>query len=357
LEEILPPGIDVPVVIADSDDLASLTALATAADVVLSTVGPYARYGSKLVAACAASGTHYCDLAGEVQWMRAMIDSHQDEARASGARIVHSCGFDSIPSDIGVFLLQEAAVKQFGRPCSAAKLMVKAMKGGASGGTIASMLTAIEQARSDRDVARILADPYALNPHGERHGPDGRDLAGIKFDREANAWTGPFIMAAVNTRIVRRTNALLSYPYGTNFRYREATITGTGPGGWCKSALLTAGLGVFLFASSIDFTRRNLVQRLVPKPGEGPTAEERENGFFQLKIYGKTDDGRSLRMTVSGDRDPGYGSTSKMLAESAVCLARDRLDIGGGFWTPASAMGSQLAERLVAHAGLRFDID
>jgi short subunit dehydrogenase-like uncharacterized protein len=357
LAEFVAPGVAVPIIVADSDDKTSLDAMARSTKVVLTTVGPYARYGNKLVQACVSNGTHYCDLAGEVQWMHAMIEQHQAEARASGARIVHSCGFDSIPSDIGVFLLQNMAVSQFGEPCSEIGLFVKVMKGGASGGTITSMLTALDQARSDRNIARILADPYALNPPGQQHGPDGRDLTRVTFDQDVNAWTGPFVMAAVNTRVVRRTNALLEYPYGENFRYREATITGNGLSGWCKSVLMTLGLGAFMFASAHDFTRRHIVMRIVPKPGEGPNAEERQNGFFNLKIYGKTRDGRTLRMTVKGDRDPGYGSTSKMLAESAICLARNDLDVAGGFWTPASAMGSQLAERLIANAGLSFDID
>jgi short subunit dehydrogenase-like uncharacterized protein len=346
-----------PVIVADSHDKESLRALALSTKVVLTTVGPYARYGSELVAACVENGTHYCDLAGEVQWMRAMIDRHHAAADASGARIVHSCGFDSIPSDLGVYCLQKHALEQYGAPCVEVTLLVKAMKGGASGGTVASMLTALDQAREDRDIANILFDPYALNPAGERAGPDGPDQAGIEFNADAGVWTGPFIMAAVNTRIVRRTNALCGYPYGQDFRYREATITGNGAGGWCKSALLTAGLGTFMLASSVSFTRKTIVPRLVPKPGEGPTAEQRENGFFNLQLIGKLADGNLLRLRVKGDRDPGYGSTSKMLAESAVCLAKDKLDVAGGFWTPASAMGAPLLERMEKNAGLSFELE
>lgn len=349
------PG--VPVLIADSNEAESLANLARSARVVLTTVGPYAKYGSKLVQACVTHGTHYCDLAGEVQWMRAMIDQHLPEAQKSGARIVHSCGFDSIPSDIGVYLLQQAAVKLHGEPCSEIALLVKAMKGGASGGTIASMLNAIDQARNDRDIAGILADPYALNPEGQRQGHDRRDQTSARFNEDAGVWTGPFVMAAVNTRIVRRTNAILDYPYGADFRYSECSITGKGAGGWFKSATMTAGLGAFMLASSYQFSRDKIVRRLVPKPGEGPNAEQRENGFFNLKLIGKTRQGEILRMTVKGDRDPGYGSTSKMLAESAVCLAKDDLDISGGFWTPASAMGDKLSSRLTENAGLSFELD
>ena len=345
------------IIIADSHDEASLLRLAQCTRVVLTTVGPYASYGSELVAACASNGTHYCDLAGEVQWMRAMIDRHLSNAVASGARIVPSCGFDSIPSDIGVFFLQNHAMENYGVPCDEITLLVKAMKGGASGGTVASMLTAMDQARQDRDIAKILFDPYALNPAGEREGPDGPDQTGVEFNADAGVWTGPFIMAAVNTRIVRRTNAVRGYPYGRAFRYREATITGSGAGGWCKSALLTAGLGTFMLASSVAFTRKTIVPRLVPKPGEGPTAQQRENGFFNLQLIGKLPDGKLLRLRIKGDRDPGYGSTSKMLAESAVCLARNKLDVAGGFWTPASAMGTQLLDRLRKNAGLSFELE
>jgi short subunit dehydrogenase-like uncharacterized protein len=361
LESVLAevPGSDQqpPIIIADSHDEASLQKLTGSTRVILTTVGPYASYGSELVAACVRNGTHYCDLAGEVQWMRAMIDRHQKGAVASGAHIVPSCGFDSIPSDLGVFCLQNHAMEQYGEPCDEITLLVKAMKGGASGGTVASMLTALDQAQQDRDIAKILFDPYALNPEGERDGPDGPDQSSVEFNADAGVWTGPFIMAAVNTRIVRRSNALRGYPYGRDFRYREATITGSGAGGWCKSALLTAGLGTFMLASSIAFTRKTIIPRLVPKPGEGPTAVQRENGFFNLQLIGKLADGKLLRLRVKGDRDPGYGSTSKMLTESAVCLAKNKLDVAGGFWTPASAMGSQLLERLRKNAGLSFELE
>lgn len=357
LAEFTESAAKIPVLIADSDNADSLAKLARSARVVLTTVGPYAKFGSKLVQACVAHGTHYCDLAGEVQWMRAMIDQHLPAAQKSGARIVHSCGFDSIPSDIGVYLLQQEAVKQHGEPCSEVMLLVKAMKGGASGGTIASMLNAIDQARNDSQIARILVDPYALNPEGHRQGPDRRDQSGAVFNEDAGVWTGPFVMAAVNTRIVRRTNALLDYPYGDDFRYSECSITGRGAGGWLKSATMTAGLGAFMLASSYSFSRDQIVRRLVPKPGEGPNAEQREKGFFNLKLIGKTSHGEILRMTVKGDRDPGYGSTSKMLAESAVCLAKDDLEISGGFWTPASAMADRLSTRLTENAGLSFELD
>ncbi len=345
-----------PIIISDCFDSESMRGLARDTKVVLSTVGPYAKYGSALVEACVANGTHYCDLAGEVQWMRNMIDRFQSGAQKSGARIVHSCGFDSIPSDIGVWFLQRQAQKLHGGPCSEIKLLVKAMKGGASGGTFASMMNAFEESRRDREIARILVDPYSLNPEGERNGPDGRDQAGVEYHDESGTWTAPFVLASVNTRVVRRTNALLHYVYGRDFRYSEATMTGSGPAGWMKSASMTAGLGGFMLASSFDFSRSILVKRILPKPGEGPGKEQRQAGFFNLSLVGKLANDTLMRARVTGDRDPGYGSTSKMLSESAICLAMDDLPSKGGFWTPASAMADALLRRLVDNAGLGFEI-
>ncbi len=346
----------VPIIIADCFDSGSMQDLARDTKVVLTTVGPYAKYGSALVEACVMHGTHYCDLAGEVQWMRKMIDRFQSDAEASGARIVHSCGFDSIPSDIGVWFLQQEAQKLHGRRCADVKLLVKAMKGGASGGTFASMMNALEESRRDRNIAKILVDPYALNPDGERNGPDGGDQTSVEFYDGTGVWTAPFVMAAVNTRVVRRTNALLHYPYGRDFKYSEATITGKGPTGWMKSAAVTAELGGFMLASSFDFSRSILVNRVLPKPGEGPNEEQRQAGFFNLLLVGKLGNETLIRARVTGDRDPGYGSTSKMLSESAVCLAMDDLGSKGGFWTPASAMADELYKRLVENAGLEFDL-
>ncbi len=346
-----------PILVADSDNPSSLDAIAADTRVVLTTVGPYAKYGSPLVDACVRHGTDYCDLAGEVQWMRKMIDRHQSEAEKSGARIVHSCGFDSIPSDMGVHFLQQKSRERHGSPCRNVSLLVKALRGGASGGTIASLLNALEEAKRDRSIARIMVDPYSLNPKGLRNGPDGRDQSGVRFNQELGVWTMPFVMGAINMRIVRRSNALLDFEYGKEFSYNEATITGSGAGGWLKSALGTAGLGGFMLASSIEWTRNHLVRRFLPKPGEGPDEQERENGFFNLILIGTTKDGEKIQVRVKGDRDPGYGSTSKMLGESAVCLARDHLDVGGGFWTPASAMGDHLLNRLQANAGLSFELE
>ena len=345
-----------PILTAESHNRDSLDAMTRRTRCIISTVGPYALYGSELVGACVAAGTHYCDLAGEVQWMRKMIDQYEAAARESGARIVHACGFDSIPSDLGVLFLQEQSRERFGKPCTHIRMRVKAMRGGASGGTIASMMNAMAEGKADRDVARIIVSPYSLNPKNEQHGPDRRDQTGPIHDEDLDAWTAPFVMAGINTKIVRRSNALMNFDYGRDFRYEEAMLTGSGFSGRLKALQLTAGIGGIMLAGSVDWLRSLLAKRMLPKPGEGPNREERENGFFNIVFVGRAN-GERIFARVTGDRDPGYGSTSKMIGESGVCLARDELDVGGGFLTPASAMGAQLIDRLQANAGLTFSIE
>ncbi len=350
---------DLPLIEADSFDRASLDAMARRTRVVLTTVGPYALYGEELVAACAANGTDYCDLSGEVPFMHRMIDAHSDAARDSGARIVHCCGFDSIPSDLGVMVLQDEAERRFGKPMERVGLRVKAARGGLSGGTFASMLNIVESARADEDVARVVKNPYALCPPEHRKGPRQPYINGPKFDDELECWMAPFIMAAINTRVVHRANALRDHAYGKDFRYDEAVLTGTGLGGRFKATTLSLGMGAFALGSALKPTRALLKKLVLPKPGEGPNAEQREAGFFNIVIHGRSSDGRSLRVRVRGDRDPGYGSTSKMIGEAAVCLARD-IDHDqrpGGFWTPSTALGEPLRKRLAEHAGVTFDVE
>jgi short subunit dehydrogenase-like uncharacterized protein len=345
-----------PTIVADSFDDDKLSSMAASAKVIITTVGPYAKYGSNLVAACAQHGTHYCDLAGEAQWIRRMIDMHHEAARESGARIVHCCGFDSIPMDIGVHFLQQEAKRRHGSYCKSIAMLVKATKGGLSGGTVGSALNLIKEARADKNVARVLTDPYGLNPPDERDGPDRYDQSNVVYDEVARTWTAPFVMAGINTKVVRRSHALLGYPYGKDFRYREAVMMGGKRSNWLQANLLVAGLGIFVAAASFRFTRGLLERFVVPKPGEGPNREQRENGFFDLRQFGELPDGTVIKTRITGDRDPGYGSTSKMLAESGVCLAKNELASGGGVLTPASAMGDALLARLQENAGLRFEV-
>ena len=347
-----------PMVIGDSKDPASLAAIVEQTRVVCSTVGPFARYGSELVAACAAAGTDYCDITGEVQWMRRMIDAHEETARASGARIVHACGFDSIPSDLGALFIQRRMQARHRTHCREVKLRVRKLKGAFSGGTVASLLNALEEARRDPAARRALGHPYALNPAGEQTGPDGSDQRGPVYDADFTSWTAPFVMAAVNTRVVRRSNAIADYPYGRDFSYSEAVTTGPGPMGWTRAASMTAALGAFVAAASIGPARQLMNRLFLPQPGEGPDEAEREGGSFDLRLFGRAADGHTIRGRVTGDRDPGYGATCRMLGESAACLAldADQLPTAGGFWTPASCFGEALIARLESNAGMAFEL-
>ncbi|MEJ2140588.1 MAG: saccharopine dehydrogenase NADP-binding domain-containing protein [Gammaproteobacteria bacterium] len=347
---------DLEAIVADSADESALASLAARTRVVLTTVGPYALYGSNLVAACVNAGTDYCDLAGEVQWIRRMIDTHQERASETGARIVHCCGFDSVPMDMGVWFLQDAAKQKHGEYCRKIGLYVKATKGSASGGTLASMINIIEEAKEDRNIARMMANPYALNPEGQREGPDGGDQKAALYDDAADSWTAPFVMAAINTRVVRRSHALAGFPYGKDFQYRESVLTGKGIGGQTKATLITLGLGSLVVGISFAPTRKLMHQFFLPKPGEGPDRELQREGFFNLMQIGELPDGTVMRTRITGDQDPGYGSTSKMLSEAAVCLAKDEPETKGGIWTPATALGGKYLARLRENAGLTFEL-
>ena len=345
-----------PTLVADSHDRAALDSMAARTRVVLTTVGPYAKYGSELVAACVENGTDYCDLAGEVQWIRRMIDAHEARAKRTGARIVNCCGFDSVPMDIGAWFLQREATERHGVPCSHITLLVRSMRGGASGGTMASMMNIMREARADRDTARVLANPYSLNPYDGYRGPDGSDQKGVRYHDAAGTWTAPFVMATVNTRVVRRSNALLDYAWGRDFRYDEAISTGRGPAGWSRAAMISTSMSGLFLAASFGATRSLLERFLLPKPGEGPDSEARQAGFFNLNQVGVLPDGSLIKSRITGDRDPGYGSTSKMISECAICLASGESTAGGGFLTPSAAMGEPLIARLTENAGLSFEI-
>ena len=336
---------------SDMHDLVSRTRL------VVSTVGPYAAYGSLLVGAAASAGTDYCDLTGEPQWMRRMIDAHQAEAEASGARIVHACGFDSIPSDLGVLFLQDAAIEKFGVPLQRVAMRVRKMKGGPSGGTLASLNNAIDELREDRSLRSILSNPYALAPDGERTGRRQPDVQRPMKDELFDQWVAPFVMASVNTKVVHRTHALLGRPWGADFEYDEGMLMGDGPVGAARAGALTAGLGAFMATAAVRPLRTALTGRVLPAPGDGPTPEEQLAGSFDIRFRGSTTGGDLLGARVTADRDPGYGATGRMLGEAAtVLLGQSRDDVAGGFHTPATAMGRPLIDALEAHAGMRFEL-
>jgi short subunit dehydrogenase-like uncharacterized protein len=349
-----------PLLIADSDDSASVDALAKQARVVITTVGPYMKYGRALVSACAENGTHYCDLTGETPFIRDTIDRCHARAQETGARIVHTCGFDSIPSDLGVLMMHEHAKAQ-GQTLSRVRFFLGESRGGGSGGTVASMFEIAQAARGDAKVRRLLGDPYALNPDRKKErGPDGSDQMGVHYDGDLKMWTGPFLMASINTRVVRRSNALLDYAYGRDFRYSESMSFGKGPKGMLIASAVSAGLAGFV-ATAAFAPGRSLLARILPKVGEGPSKEARERGYFVVRLIAdaQSKDGTASRFTgrVVGKSDPGYGETAKMLSESALCLALDgdKLTSRGGVLTPASAMGTRLIERLRA-AGMEFEI-
>jgi short subunit dehydrogenase-like uncharacterized protein len=337
-----PAGI--PLISVDAGDPASLKAMIDQTGSVLTTVGPYQLYGTELVAACAASGTDYLDLCGEAVWMRQMIDAHEATAKASGARIVFSCGFDSIPFELGVFFCEAAAKKRFGAPVSRVKTRVRDLKGGPSGGTIASMKANFMAAARDLSLVSMLQDPFVLTPGFE--GPDQPRGNRPKLDEDIGSWTAPFGMATINTRNVHRSNMLMGFPYGKDFVYDEMVVTGPGEPGEAEARRLFA-------ASKAE--RTGIVGG--PKPGEGPSKEERESGLYDLLFVGIAPDGRQVRVSVKGDRDPGYGSTSKMVSECAVCLLRDTPQVPAGIWTPGAAMGDHLIKRLVDNAGLTFEVE
>lgn len=348
----------IPILLGDSGDRESLLALARETTVVCSTVGPYMKYGSDLVAACVEAKTHYCDLTGETPWIRQMIDAHHEAAKQNGTRIVHCCGFDSIPTDMGVFMLGEEALRREWT-LNEVKAFVGETRGGVSGGTVASMIGILEEVKNP-ELRRVFGNPYGLNPAGETKGPDKSDQMSVGYDSDLKMWTAPFVMAAINTRIARRSLALRGYPYGKEFRYSEAMSTGRGTRGWLRAGMTTLGLGAFVVSLKLPLLNR-LVHKFLPKPGEGPSKEDRENGFFVMRFIGTGQDkegqGKTLYGRVEGKQDPGYGETAKMLSESALCLAldKDQLPESGGVLTPSTAMGAVLLQRL-RQAGMVFEI-
>jgi len=333
---------DTPLVVADAGDPASLKAMVDQTRSVISTVGPYQLYGNELLAACVSAGTDYLDLCGEPVWMRQMIDKHEAAAKASGARIVFSCGFDSVPFELGAFFVQEQAKRVFGAPVSRVKGRVRDMRGTLSGGTAASAKATFDAVAKDLSLVAILNDPFALTPAftGPRQ-PKGNKTV---YEEDLKSWAAPFMMALINTRNVHRSNMLMGFPYGKDFTYDEMVLTGDGERGEANAKKV--------MAANNEKTGPN-----ARKPGEGPSKEERESGLYDLLYVAVGPDGREVRAAVKGDRDPGYGSTSKMISECAICLLRDTPDVPAGFWTPGAAMQHKLIRRLVDHAGLTFQVE
>ena len=334
----IPESVDL--VSVDSDDAASVGQMVSDCRVVITTVGPYQLYGEELIKQCAEQGTDYVDLSGEPSWMHETIARHSAAAQASGARIVHSCGFDSIPFDLGVYCLQQHAIAQTGKPITTVKGRVRAMNGTFSGGTIASLRATMASARANPAIIKVLTNPFALTEGFT--GPEQPTGAAPQYDEELNSWSAPFVMAAINTKNIHRSNFLMGHRYGEEFRYDEMLLTGDGEQGQAAAE----------YVAKDDSIGKSDLQ-----PGDGPTQEERENGNYDALFAGQNCEGELMISSVQGDRDPGYGSTSKMLAEAAICLLENPALASGGLWTPAAAMGQALIDRLHAHAGLTFQIE
>ena len=330
---------DISILEVDSSNLDSLDKMTRSARCILTTVGPYQLYGSKLVESCARNGTDYVDLTGEPGWMYEMINAHKETAQKSGARIVFSCGFDSIPFDLGVYFVQNAAKEKFGKPAPHVRGRVKAMNGEFSGGTIASLGATMSTLKEKPELIKVLANPFSLTEGFE--GPSQLDDSKPLLDEKMNMWLSPFVMAPINTKNIHRSNALLDHAYGEDFCYDEMMIAGEGDKGEQMAKAMSSG--------------NPMGGDNLPQPGEGPSKESREKGNYDILFFADLEE-KSIEARVTGDMDPGYGSTSKMIAESALCLVQDCPDLAGGIYTPAPSMGEKLIDRLIKKAGLTFDI-
>jgi short subunit dehydrogenase-like uncharacterized protein len=333
---------DTPLIVAHSSDISSLKAMIDATRLIISTVGPYQFYGSDLLTACASSGTDYIDLCGEPVWMRQMIDAHEATARASGARILFSCGFDSLPFELGVFFCEERAKKAWGAPAPRVKGRIRNGTLSLSGGTYASSKANFTAATKDLSLVAMLKDPFVLTPgfEGPKQPPGNRPI----FDEDLNSWSAPFPMSTINTRNVHRSNMLMGFPYGTDFVYDEMISTGAGEQGQSNAKQVMAATNKMSGGEG-------------PKPGEGPSKEERDNGSYDILFVGLGANGKQVRVAVGGDCEPGYASTAKMIAECAICLLRDAPDVPAGIWTPGAAMQHRLIKRLIDHAGITFAVE
>ena len=337
--------------IADCNNIESLIKLTSKTKVICTTVGPYAKLGTNLIEACIKTNTNYCDITGETQWIRKMIDKYHTRAKENKIKIINSCGFDSIPSDMGVFYSQKKLFEKTGKYASKINMRVAGAKGGISGGTYNSLSNVLEEARVDKEVRKTLTNPYGLNPIDKQNGPDKGDLQSVIFDKVSNSWIAPFVMAGINTKIVRRSHALIDFKYGSDFSYDEATLSGKGVLGQVKGYLSL--IPIFLATRKKGSFIKNIVDYILPKSGEGPSENTRISGYYNLRFY-LTQQNKIYLSKVIGDMDPGYGSTSKMLAESAVCLALDKTPETYGILTPSVALGDPLLKRLQENAGLTF---
>lgn len=347
LTAINPTLADLPILLGDSHDRAALDAIVAQTRVVCTTVGPFAKYGTPLVAACMAQGVDYCDITGETPWIRANIDTFHEQAEQTDARIVHCCGFDSIPSDLGVLMVQEFAMAEYGRYCQTIQHTITHAKGGFSGGTFASLLDVLQQAGQDRKAAKMMANPYSLVP-GHKHDWSEADQMTAVYDPDFKWWTAPFVMAAINTRIVRRSHALQDFRYGSDFRYSENMRMGSR----LMASTFSGGFKLLVKTAAFSPVRR-LLDAVLPSPSEGPSVEQMENGFFRTQLLGKipAQNGQPeiwVKGKTGGKHDPGYAETAKMLSQSALCLAFDDLPPRGGILTPAAALGLPLLARLRA---------
>jgi short subunit dehydrogenase-like uncharacterized protein len=352
---------EVPQVLGDATDPESLRAIARDTHVVATTVGPYTKYGRPLVEACIETGTDYCDLTGEVNWVRETVDRFHDAASEAGTRIVHSCGFDSVPADLGTLLVQTHARETHGAPCDQVRIYLARASGGVSGGTLASAAELFGAASEDPVARETLRNPYSLAPPGERDGVDRGQQRLARKDRLTGEWTAPSPMAPVNERIVRRSNALLDYPYDREFRCSEVIPTGRSLLGAVTSGVVAGGLGLFSAAMSVAPVRSALTRFVFPDPGEGPSERQMENGHFTVRVRGRgtaADGPFTVEAEFGADRDPGYGATARMLGESAMCLLRDETDtpLDGGVLTPASGIGLPMADRL-REVGFRISVE
>lgn len=348
------PGADFPLVEVDSMNSGQMDDLVQSTRVVVSTVGPYDLYGEPLLAACVKQGTHYCDLTGEPQFIHRMMQSYEAEAKRSGACIVHCCGFDSIPSDLGVYFLQQQARLRYGEPCVSVDMRVKAMRGGLSGGTIASLMRIVEQVKQQPALKKVLFDPYALSPTS--YATKQRFIGKAQPDWVTAGWVAPFVMATINSKVVIQSSQLIEDYPAESFSYNEGMLTGRGSKGWRRAKLLSTGMAMITVGSAMAPTRW-VLQKLLPKPGEGPSEQAQKDGFYVIHHYGETASGQKIAVKVTGDEDPGYGSTSKMLMQAGLALADDLPEAAvGGFWTPASLLGDELLTRLTEQAGMTFEL-